>query len=132
MSVRWRIKAMCQREGYPSLVGTALDALASEYAYRLTHRIEEGRGVWMTFEDFEASVDAHSNDAKERLGVKAAVLALLGDHHYASAQTALAGQFYRRALRQRPTDVRTWVKCGLLATGTIGRVLRAGGRFSWA
>jgi glycosyltransferase involved in cell wall biosynthesis len=132
MAVRWRVKVMSQRAGFRSLVSTALSALASEYTYRLTHRVGDGRGFWMTLEDFEASVNAHSDDSKERLTIKAAVFASLGDHYYANSETGLARQFYRRTLRHRPTDLRTWVKCGLLATGTIGRVLRASGRFSRA
>jgi glycosyltransferase involved in cell wall biosynthesis len=132
MSVRWRVKEMCARAGLRALARLALDTLAAEYTYRLTHRIAEGRGTWMALEDVQASIAAHARDHKEETHLNAAVFAAVGDHYYANADAGKARQFYWQTLRRRPADLRTWAKYALLSTGALGRALRSAARPSLA
>lgn len=125
VAVRWRTKRTAERLGLTGVVQAAVDAIGADYANRVTQRTAEGSSFGLTFEEFAASLDAQGATDEERVKITAAVLAGLGDHYYHHRDTSLARQFYLRALKHNPRDLRTWVKGGLLAAGPVGRTLRA-------
>jgi hypothetical protein len=124
-AVRWRTKRLAEQLGLHEVAQTALDAIATDYANRVTRKMGDASKFGMTFEEFAASLDAHQATTDERIRITGAVLAGLGDHYYHHHDTSRARQFYLRALKENPRDLRTWVKGGLLAAGPVGRTLRA-------
>jgi glycosyltransferase involved in cell wall biosynthesis len=125
MSVRWRIKDMAEQAGLTDVARAAVDAMGDDYAFRIRERLAEGSTLGITFEEFESSLDAHVPDAQERLTIKARAYTVLGDYYYRDREVDLARQFYGRALKERPGDLRTRMKSALLAAGPIGRTFRA-------
>lgn len=125
IAVRWRTKRTAERMGLTAVAHAAVDAIATDYANRVTRQLANEMKFGMTFEEFALSLDEHGATGDERLRITGTVLAGLGDHFYHHRDTALARQFYMRALKHNPRDLRTWVKGGLLAAGPVGRTLRA-------
>lgn len=125
IAVRWRTKRTAERCGMTAVAQAAVAAIATDYANRVTRRMGQESKFGMTFEEFAASLNQHRATPDERMRITGTVLAGLGDHYYHQRETSLARQFYVRALKQNPRDLRTWVKGGLLAAGPVGRSLRA-------
>jgi glycosyltransferase involved in cell wall biosynthesis len=125
VEVRWRTKNTAERLGRATVVRDAIDAIAVDYGNRVAQSMAGQSKFGMTFAEFEGSLYAHCDDAVVRRRITGTVLASVGDHFYHQGDLKLARHYYVRALRMNPRDPRTWLKSSLLATGTIGRSLRA-------
>lgn len=125
VAVRWRTMAVAESLGRTAVTRMALDEIANDYARRVAQYVAEESRFGLSFEAFEASLEASCADASEKRRIRAAVFAALGDHYYHHGETDAARRHYLRSLKHHPRDLRTWVKGGLLATGSLGRTLRA-------
>jgi glycosyltransferase involved in cell wall biosynthesis len=125
IEVRWRTKKTAERLGRTTVARRALDAIAMDYGNRVAQDLAGQSAFGMTFAEFDASLQAHCDDAAAKRRITGTVLAAVGDHYYHQGDRRLAQDCYIRALRLNPRDPRTWVKSSLLATGSVGRSLRA-------
>ena len=124
VAVRWRARKTAQSLGRKAIVRIALDEIANDYGERVAQRVADGSKFGLTFEEFEASLNAHCQKASEKRFIRAAVFTAVGDHYYHHGGPSAARHYYFRALSHWPGNLRTWAKGALLATGSIGRAVR--------
>jgi glycosyltransferase involved in cell wall biosynthesis len=125
VEVRWCVRAMAERLGRTSIVKAANDAIAWDYGLRVSMKLTENWPLGMTMDEFDASLRAHTDDAAFIDACKATVLRSVGDRYYGHDNLRAAREYYSRALQVAPSHLPTWAKRGFLATGAVGRTLRA-------
>ncbi len=115
IEVPWRMRRRAEALGYGAVVESARQAIVAEYV----RAIAEVK-VPMSLAEFADSLTRHARDAAEARGLRAAVRAGLGDHHYWRGDFGEALAHYGAAVREDPWRVRTLAKYALLRAGTAG------------
>jgi glycosyltransferase involved in cell wall biosynthesis len=123
IAVRWRTLRLAEACGAKRVVASARSAISTDYAFRLTGRFPDGTACRQTPSQIEASLAEHTRSRVERLRIRSATYAQLGDClQLQDVEAATAA--YRAALRSNPAALTTWLKLAVLAAGPAGFRLR--------
>jgi glycosyltransferase involved in cell wall biosynthesis len=126
IAMPWIFKRKAEEAGYTQLLRDCLDSAANEYGRRITAKRYRAASATMTFDQFEESLCRNTARESERDRIRGKVYAFIADEYYWRAESALARKYYSEALRKAPWSPKIWAKFLLLASGSIGDVLRRG------
>jgi hypothetical protein len=125
--VRWRLKDMAEKAGFPEVARICLERLAKQYSVDLAEAAP-ARTCESMVESIEAILKRHAR-VEEREGLRARTFGLLADRLFGLERFADAAYFYRRALRRSPQRWTYAAKLALLKMGHSGAIVRrAAGR----
>lgn len=125
--VRWRLKDMAEKAGFPEVARICLERLAKQYSVDLAEAAPTPTCESMV-ESVEAILERHAR-VEEREALRTRIFGLLADRLFGLERFADAAYFYRRALRRSPQRWNYAAKLALLKLGRSGVfVRRAAGR----
>ena len=122
--IPWTIKQKADEAGFRVVSRDCLDAVAQMYARTIATKRYGMSNPALTLEQFEESLSRHTSNQSERERVRAGVYAGVGNEYYWQAETALAKEFYDRALEKDPWMPAVRIKRLLLAFGKSGDYVR--------
>lgn len=133
ISVLWRIKRECERAVDVAFAEQCTDFIVKQYARAFLAREWRNADACLTTVEFEASLEAFSDNETERREIRSRVFFRVGDHCYWEGHSGKALEYYRQSLRQKFFAPLRWLKYILLRMGHTGAwIRRASARsFAW-
>jgi glycosyltransferase involved in cell wall biosynthesis len=122
--IPWMIKQKADEAGFRAVSRDCLNAVADMYARIIATRRYGMSKPSLTLEQFEESLSRHTSNQRERERVRARAYAGVGNEYYWQAETALAKEFYGRALEKDPWMPAVRIKRLLLSLGKSGDYVR--------
>jgi glycosyltransferase involved in cell wall biosynthesis len=124
ISVPWSIRKQAQELGYSHVAKECLSAVAQVYARTLASERYRHSRFFMSFEQFEESLQLNTRSNAERNRIRARVYAGVANEHYWRGELAPAREFYQAALKTDPSMASASLKLLLLSLGKRGHYLR--------
>ena len=124
LDVPWQIKYQAEAIGARELTRLCCKAISAEYTAQLSPNPSRTGRPGMTWEEFEVSLRSYASDQAEAAGIRAKVLAGIGDSYYWENNLPEAFKHYRQALQEVAWMPDIYVKYALLRTGNLGTYAR--------
>jgi hypothetical protein len=124
VEVRWRVKALAEAAGQFAVARACRQAIAEDYALRISRQDTEAAAFSMTPAAVRLSIERLARSAKERRQAAADALACCGDRAADAHDYRRSGELYLSALLTDPWRPRTAVKCALSWIPGLGRRVR--------
>ena len=121
IAVLWRMKRLAESAKAKSVARVYARAIAWYYATHVAFRISRDWRYGMSLAEFEASLSTYAVHARERACIRSITYSFLADQYFAAADGHSARTWYRRALAERPRDLKTRLK--LLRPARVAAVL---------
>jgi hypothetical protein len=120
--VRWRLKEMAEKAGYPEIASGCVMELATQYASDFAE-ITPPPVTEELARAIEEILEQRTRP-EERVQVRALLSGLLADQFFSRDRRAHAAYFYRQSLRGNQALISNVVKLALLQMGGCGRAMR--------
>jgi glycosyltransferase involved in cell wall biosynthesis len=124
LRVLWGVKALAESARASAVARLYLEEIAWYYATHVAFRISQQWRFGMSLEQFDESLDAHCPDRGARAFIRSRTYSFMADQYREMCDVGLARHWYRAALIECPTDLKTRVKLLLLRSGIAGRGAR--------
>ena len=122
--VLWGMKALAESARASAVARMYLDEIGWYDGTHVAFGISRQWRYGMSLEQFDESLDVHCAARAEREFIRSLTYSFLADQYREMGDVSLARRFYRAALLERPTDLKTRAKLLLLRGGAAGRGAR--------